>query len=303
MITRHARWARHIASLLCVGALAACASLNQEDEDEDMELTSSSEREFDAVAFEAKAGLADYKAQGESFQAEWIRCSRKKKAAATILVMHGDQAGYDRDDFCGGWVAQSFLSQRFNVITVNRPGFARSNGIADFVGDLSLAALEAGVDAAKRKKSPPVEGIWGYSSGATAAVRFARKMADVNFLILGGGVYDLTRTLYETKDNYLKKDIGVIKKTGGEDALYERSVAYDVGGLPKHIAIYHGKKDKAVAPSQAESFSDTLISSEYDADLQMLKGVGHDIPWKHHRKILEILAHSQLKRLEKSNKS
>src|SRR5690606_17999703 len=108
--------------------------------------------------------LASYDYNGVKYQAEWIACGLKKPVA-TILVMHGDRAGYDPKDFCDGWIAQTFLAQEVEVIAVNRPGFGASTGKADFAGPQSIAAIAAGSrEALQSAKSPhPISGAWGYS--------------------------------------------------------------------------------------------------------------------------------------------
>src|SRR5690606_4238563 len=130
----------------------------------------------------------------------------------------------------------------------------------------SVAAMAEGVRAALAagKNPHPPAGIWGYSTGVTAAALLSRKLGGLKFLILGTGVYDYDLTLSETKDSYLRKDLETIKKTGGNKAIEDRSIAYDVDGFPKTIVIYHGKQDTAVSPAQAKSFSDSLESSEYN---------------------------------------
>ena len=65
------------------------------------------------------------------------------------------------------------------------------------------------------------------------------------------------------------------------------------GGLPKQIAIYHGAQDTAVPPAQAKAFSDSLeAAGGYKVNLQIVDGLGHQIPWVHHRSLIEALANT-----------
>lgn len=278
--------------VLTAFAAVGCVTVGNDD-DTQLNITDTSEDQFSPVAFGAQDGLAAYKGAGADQRAEWLAC-KLKAPKASILVMHQDRAGYAKDKFCSGWIAQTFLSQGFNVIAVNRPGYGASTGAPDFSGDLSMLALDAATkDAIAKSGSPALEGAWGYSSGAMAAALVSRRLGSLKFLILGGGVYDLEETLKKTTDSYLKKDIETIQRTGGSEAVESRSVAYDVSGLPKRIAIYHGKQDTVVLPSQAKAFADSLESSgEYKVTFQVIDGVRHEIPWAHHRKILEVLAAS-----------
>lgn len=284
---------RRIFAAVLTVALSGCATLAEKDEPK-LTISDTSEVEFAPVAFQPVEGLADYKVGTMPYKAEWMNC-KATKPKATILVMHSDRAGFEKGKFCNGWVAQTFLSQSFDVITVNRPGYGASTGTPDFTGAQSLVAVPAAVaDAlAKGKNAKPVTGIWGYDTGATAAALVSRKLKGLKFLILGGGIYDFEEAYKVTKDSYLKKDIEAMRKTGGEKAIEDRSIAYDVSGLPHTISIYHGKQDVAVPPSQAKAFADSLESAgSYKVSFQVIDGVSHDVPWANHRKILEVLAHT-----------
>lgn len=275
---------------------AGCASLGANKEAEsDLTISATSTVDFVPVVAEGFVGVANYEFGKTSHKVEFINC-KIKDAKSTIIAVHSDKAGFDVSKFCEGWITQSFLSQGFDVIAVNRPGYGNSTGKPDFTGQQSLMAMEQGVKSAVRIGRNPHQpaGIWGFSTGVTGAALLSKRLTGLKFLILGSGVYDYEMTLAETKDSYLKKDLEKIKETGGNKAIEERSIAYDVSGLPKKIVIYHGKQDTAVSPDQAKSFSDSLESSEYHVTFQLIDGVSQDIPWMHHRKILEVLARSVL---------
>jgi hypothetical protein len=279
-------------SLLSVG----CASLGgTQEKSTDLTITQTSHVEFTPVAAEAFVGMSNYQFGGATHQVEFINC-KISSPKSTIITVHSDRAGFDVSKFCEGWIAQSFLSQGFDVIAVNRPGYGNSKGSPDFGGAQSIAAMEAGVKSAARigRNLHQTAGIFGFSTGVASAALLSKKMPNLKFLILGSGVYDYEAALADTKDSYLKRDLNKIKDTGGNKAIEDRSIAYDVEGLPKTIVIYHGKQDTAVPPEQAKAFSDSLKSSEYQVTFQILEGVNDDIPWMHHRQILEVIARSLL---------
>lgn len=280
--------------ILASGLSAGCASLSGEkDKGSELTISHTSTVDFVPVVAEAFVGVANYEFGKTTHKVEFINC-KIKDAKSTIIAIHSDKAGFDVGRFCEGWIAQSFLSQGFDVVAVNRPGYGNSTGTADFTGKQSLTAMEQGVKAAVRigHNAHQPAGIWGFSTGVTGAALLSKQITGLKFLILGSGVYDYDMTLADTKDTYLKKDLEKIKETGGNKAIEERSIAYDVSGLPKKIVIYHGKQDTAVSPEQAKSFSDSLESSEYQVTFQLIDGVSQDIPWTHHRSILEVLARS-----------
>lgn len=271
-------------------ALTGCATLNNENH-ADINQMDTSEAQFKDTAYSVASGMADYTFAGGPQKAEWVVCKLKSPKSA-IIVMHSDRAGYDKSKFCPGWVAQSFLSKGFDVIMVNRPGYGASTGSPEFAGAQSMAAVVAGVkEGVDKGHALAPTGIWGYSSGATAAALVSRKIKGLQFALLGGGIYDLDDTLKKTADAYIKSDIETIKRTGGNAAIEDRSIAYDVSGLPKTMLIYHGKQDTSVPPSEAKAFSDALESSgDYKVKLQIIDGVSHVIPWAQHRKIVEVMA-------------
>jgi hypothetical protein len=281
---------RYLPLLAALIPVVGCAHLATDDSEltiasDDMEAT------FEPVASQQMSGFADYKVGEATQKAQWIACLGKS-TKATVVAMHASHAGFDPARFCAGWLAQTFLSQGFDVVTVNRPGFGASTGALDFWGPGATAAVTAGLEAALAKGPKPLKGAWGYGTGAAAATAFARKHGKFAWLILGGGIYDLEETEKSTADSDLRAEIETLRKKGGDKAIEDSSVGYDVSGLPKRLVIYHGKLDKDAPIKQAQAFSDTLQSSGYQVNFQLIEGVAHDIAWNHHRRLLEVLARS-----------
>lgn len=278
-----------------------CANWGQTHHEEPVTIKAMNQEDAPLVAeFTAQDGLAAYRIKtsvGASVAeaAEWIACTGQG-ARGTVLVMH-DRVGFDHKDFCTHWLAQTFLSQGLSVLAVNRPGSGQSSGSQDFIGPASLAAMQAGITDAQSKVSlPRLMGCYGYGVGAAAAALVAKRLGGLDFLILGGGVYDLEDTWQKSSDQVLKSEIAMLRKDQGDQAMEERSIAYDVAGLPSKIMIYHGNLDSTVPSSQAKAFRDSLESSgEYKVSLQLIEGLAHDIPPRHHRHILEALVVSTLR--------
>ncbi len=287
-----------VTGALCGGLLAltvgsGCASIGSGKKNPELDLAADAKAEvFVPVKAVSARGEAAYDFAGKTQQAEWLSCRGQGKAVGTVLVMHADRVGFDPKRFCAGWIAQTFLSQNYDVMTVNRPGFGTSTGAVDYSGAASRAALAAAVPAALAAgpKSAALVGAWGYGSGAVAAALAAKELKTLQFLLLGGGVYDFEDAAQSSKDADLLKEIAAIKKAGGDKAIEERSLAYDASGLPKRIAVYAGKDDQVVPSGQAKALADALESSgDYKVTFQLIDGAGHDIPWFHHRKVLEVL--------------
>jgi hypothetical protein len=272
--------------------VSGCASLVTSEQDDVLASSDvATEKDFKPVGYTQTAGLADYAFRGKPYKAQWLVCRAKKPARASVLAVHRDRAGYEPAKFCGGWIAQAFLSKGLDVVAVNRPGYGQSTGVADFGGEQSMAAMSAGLAAAVAKAplAGPPAGIWAQSTGAIAAGLFAKKQQGFKWAVFGGGVYDLEQTLDKTTDAYLKQDIAAIQKTGGTPAMESRSIGYDPSGMPPRIAIYHAKDDTSAPIDQAKAFADTLESAgSYKVTYQAIDG-DQNLPWTRQRQVLELL--------------
>lgn len=290
---------RLLAALFCLFlalSAAGCATGGKDDSNMTVGELTANKLAPQPVGFTKFSGIADYAFKDLPLKVEWMGC-KPATEKATVLVMHRDRAGYDAARFCDGWIAQTFLSNNVTIIAINRPGFGNSNGRADFSGPKTVAATIPAIEAALKAMSPknPPTGIWGYSSGASAALFTCKAQKGIAWAIVGGGVYDLDDTKKTSSDSYLKREIDDVKNSEGQKGIEDRSISYDVSGLPKRVLIYHGKQDTAVPTSQAISFAETLNANEYQATVQLIDGAGHDIPADTHRQILEVLLHSMLR--------
>jgi len=273
-----------------ISALSGCANLPK-GADQALEVKDKISDNFAPVAFVAASSVVPFTYKGQLARGEWITC-KAEGAKATALLMHSDRAGFAKDKFCSGWIAQTFLASGYDVVTVNRPGYGGSDGEPDFIGAESLISLSVVVPAALSAAGipNPVSLVWGYDTGATAAALAAKKLGGIKTAILGGGVYDYEDTLRTTGDDYLRTDLTAIKRAGGDKAFEDRSIAYDLNSLPGNIVIYHGTNDKAVPLAQAKAFHDSLVSNgHFRVTYQVVVGQGHDLPWLYHRHLIETM--------------
>lgn len=272
--------------------LAGCAHLAADEKAPDLSIASDpADQPLPVAASRPLRGMARYQLKSRPEQAEWSACLAQG-SIRSVLLMHDNRSGFDLKEFCQRPEAQAFLSQKFDVVTVQRPGFGESTGEQDSWGASSLIAVEAGVTAAVKQGAKLPVGVWGYGTGAAAAVAFAKRPGQLRWLIVGGGVFDLEATEKQTVDRELRAEIAALRKASGDIAIEERSVAYDVIGLPKRFAIYHGKLDTVAPIKQAQAFGDTLQASGYEVTFQLLDGLPHIIPGYQHRKLLEVLVRS-----------
>ncbi len=264
-----------------------CATLSNDDES--ITINETSEVSFKAIKTTLVTAESSYRYDGKPHKVEWFSCS-VKDAVATVLVMHEEGNPFKKPYICSSWSSQAFAAQKLNVLAVNRPGYGRSSGSVDVIGSHSLTAIHSAyIDASRRlPQLTNLTGIWGYSLGATAAALYARKFKGLDWLILGGGVYDFEQAAALSKSPFMRLRLSKAIKMGPSE-IEKRSIAFDIEGLPKKIFIYHGKDDSRVPVQLAESFRDTLLSMEYPVKLEVLSGVSHKIAETTHRKVLDIL--------------
>ena len=240
------------------------------------------------------SGHASYSANGKGYKVAWFLC-QIKAPAATVLIAHGEDAGFESDQFCDLPEAQAFLAAGFHVAGFNRPGFGGSTGTRDLVGKLSQqAALVAAKETlhANPSLTSTFEGAYGFGTGAASAAIFGKQYGKLKWLVLGGGIYDFEQAGRNSSDGDL---ITLIKKSTereGDVAYETRSIAYDVNGLPHRVAIFQGKDDTTAPADQAHAFRDGLAASEYKVTYQEIAGIGHKINPRQLRQILDVMVTS-----------
>jgi pimeloyl-ACP methyl ester carboxylesterase len=256
----------------------------------DLVSVSQAPKQTQVVDSKASSLLTKYTFNGSTHEVETLTCVHPQ-AKGSWLLMNRDMAGFNYQNFCLGWIAQSFLQGGYSVVGINRPGYGRSSGFSDFSGPQSLEALEQGIRALPTSDDSLKNhvGIWGYSSGSIAALYFAKKHAEIPRLILGAGIYDLEIVHKGTNDPGLKHEIDVVTAAAGEKAYEERSVSWDFNGLPKKVDLYHGSVDEVVPVSQATSFRNSLAAQEYEVSLQIIEKAGHQLPWLQHQQVISRL--------------
>lgn len=271
--------------LAAVTTMASCATSPKVADHSEFKLDKNADQTAIAIVdSQMTTGLAPYKFGQKQFNSQWIKCSANK-SRSTVLVMHRFGAGFEPSSFCKGWVAQVFVKKGFQVVAVNRPSYVGSTGVEDLSGLQSLAAIKAGLDASGAASQ--LVGIWGYDVGTIAAAFFAKQTPSIQWLILGGGIYDLEITERSTESAALKTAIASIKTQEGEAALERRSIAWDFNDLTKTISIYHAKEDKFAPESQESSFNSQLRTSEFKVFDNHIEGAPHDIPWRDHMNIVD----------------
>ncbi len=245
------------------------------------------------------SGMANYTFNGRKGKVSWFSCSAPKKGDVVVLI-NPDFSEFN-SQVCRGAVAQAFLSKNVSVFALNRPGYGKSTPKErDFSGAITSAAIDAtvaqGIKSISWFKKP--DGVWATGSAVIAAGLLSKRTKDINWLILGNGIYDMEEFYAKSGDSRYKKLIDDARGDNDPSAFAEeRSLAWDTSGLAKKIALYHGKGNIVIDPSQSESMRDTLAAEEYQVSLEIIEKLTHDISPAQHRIILEAI----LGRWEKSD--
>lgn len=161
--------------------------------------------------------------------------------------------------------------QGFACLSVEQPGFGKSQGKRDFVGPATVKALITGFK--KLQSEPHVDskkmGIFGYSRGAIAASLMTLRLGnDVKAAVFGAGAYDFKKAYDEVTIQGIRKNMEV--ETGmTETAIKERSPVLQMKRLQSPVLILHSEKDENVPVSQALLLRDHLTSLGKDFEIKL----------------------------------
>lgn len=230
------------------------------------------EKFSDKMEFEPMEGAAERvsstNAQGitQTGEVEWYSCKLSPEAPAVLLL------NFENDPFsdqvCSRPIVQAFLSEKYSVVAMNRPGHGKSPG-KDILGDdASLAALKGAIgDLTQQTK---LIGLWAFEEASVIAFRLA-KTYPFQWLIVGNGIYDWEATLAESADPQFVSRLKKLQE--GQDGRFPeaRSIAWDFSGLPKTVYLYHSTTAQKVPEAHASRFRTALAAAEYKVELMSLK--------------------------------
>ena len=161
--------------------------------------------------------------------------------------------------------------QGFACLSVEQPGFGKSQGKRDFVGPATVKALITGFR--RLQNEPHVDskkmGIFGYSRGAIAAALMTLRLGkEVKAAVCGAGAYDFKKAYDEVKIEGIRKNMEVETGMTGE-AVTERSLILQMKRLKSPVLILHSEKDENVPVSQALLLRDRLTSLGKDFEIKL----------------------------------
>lgn len=270
----------------CLLALCGCVSdLTQTEEV--MQFEGGKERISEPVAVQQSNQLLTYQYENKAHKLEWFLCQPKTESKQNLryfMLINRDEAGFNEQGFCRGWIAQVFLTNGLGVVGVNRPGFGKSTGKSDLGGEHSRQAIHALL---RHTLKLPYQGIWAVNSGTILASLISRQTDRFASVILGNGIYDVELAHQDTKDPKLKENIDQLVAAEGEEAYEKRSIAWDFDGLPKQVFLYHGDANEQISISQASEFRQSLAAVEFQAELLIINQQGASLPDQVHLGVLD----------------
>lgn len=161
--------------------------------------------------------------------------------------------------------------QGFACLSVEQPGFGKSQGKRDFVGPATVKALIRGFK--KLQREPNVDakkmGIFGYSRGAIAASLMTLRLGDeVKAAVFGAGAYDFKKAYTELTIEGIRKNMEA--ETGmTEKAIKERSPVLQMKKLKSPVLILHSEKDENVPVNQALLLREELRRLGKDFEIKL----------------------------------
>lgn len=208
---------------------------------------------------------ADYSHEGDIIGALSFQPLGLQKSPGILLV-----PGYQGTARSYITLGTILAQQGFAGLSVDHPGFGKSQMKPDFVGPKTIKALIAGFK--KLKHEPYVDkekmGIFGYSRGGMAASLLALQLKDVRATVLGAGVYDFKKAYDEVKIEGIRENMKA--ESGMSDkGIKDRSSVLRMNKLRSPVLILHSETDENVPVSQAYLLRDRLTELKKDFEVRI----------------------------------
>jgi pimeloyl-ACP methyl ester carboxylesterase len=209
-----------------------------------------------------------------------------KSDLPTVIFIHGSPGSWDA---FAGFFKNDTLLQKAHLISVDRPGFGKS--------DLDRAepslAMQAQLIAPILEKNKPAI-LVGHSLGGPVAARLAMDYPQlVSGLVLVAGSIDPDAEKYEwyRRPLIVLDELGILPDeidASNREILPLKAELKQMMPLWNHIhcpvVVIQGEKDDLVPPSNA-AFAKRMLTHNDSLTVRLLPGVNHFIPWSHPHEI------------------
>ncbi|WP_454021143.1 alpha/beta hydrolase family protein [Azospirillum sp. Marseille-Q6669] len=221
-----------------------------------------------------------------------IECPPGGGSRPAVMLMHGHQ---DEPRPGAEWAVRaglfsSVLAMGYVAAAVSMPGYGATDGLPDFCGPRSQAAVRAGL--AHLRAMPSVDSsriaLCGWSRGAVVSAMVATAEPSLWALVLAAGSYDLV-----DESTFLIKGIhtAFVEESGGtERAGIERSALYHAEKIKTTTLILHGDKDDRVSVRTAVDLHEKLCQCGCSSKLVIFPNTDHYLPrWQEGAEIASFL--------------
>ena len=234
---------------------------------------------YSEVSVKVSVKAFKFRFNGASYTAPSVQCGNGE-GRSFLMVIPQQRASAD-EKFCKSGAAQALLSSGYTVYAVFTPEAPPEIFIHGFGGKLALASVRSFIRGLGLK-GETIQGIWGVGEAVVTAAIYSRENPQLEVAIFASGFFDMESTLANTKDASIREKIEKLRNLGGEEAIEERSIAWDPSGFPKKVFVYHGEKDEVSPKEDASGFREALATAGTQVELVIITGSSHNISDKQH---------------------
>jgi dipeptidyl aminopeptidase/acylaminoacyl peptidase len=215
----------------------------------------------------------DYEFENKTVEAVTIRPAAEGKFPSLLLAPGFNMTA--KDLIPAGIM---FAHENFASVAITPPGFGKSEGKADFVGENTLKVFAEGWNRLRHESfvDPNKMGIYGHSRGGMAASLLATRLPNAKAAVLASGVYDFKKAFDEISLKGIRDRM--IKETDlSEAAFRSRSSILEMEKLKIPVLILHGEKDEKTPVNQAYLMRDKLTTLKKDFEIKIYPEAGHEL--------------------------
>jgi dipeptidyl aminopeptidase/acylaminoacyl peptidase len=215
----------------------------------------------------------DYKFGNQTVEAITMRPADGEKFPSLLLAPGYDLTAKDLIP-----LGVMFAHEGFASVAVTPPGFGKTEGKADFVGENTLDIFIEGWKKFRQKDFIDKErmAIYGHSRGGMAASLLATRLPEAKAAVMASGIYDF-RLAFEEISLKGIRDLMIAETGATEKAFKDRSSILEMEKLKIPVLILHGEKDEKTPVKQAYLLRDKLTELKKDFEIKIYPELGHEL--------------------------